>query len=96
MENTDINKLKVGDKIFIDVSNNNKRFKGIRTVRKVIKVEQEDTISAGYYVATNIIVVKCFNKLYHLKSCEIYKTKTEWSKRGGMQIQPISGEYYYY
>jgi len=84
MEIKDINKLKVGDKIFISVYDidTNKRFEGTRIVRQVLN--HNDSKTHGYpHLSVNRIVVKCFNKLYQLSSWQIWKTKTAYKKRGG-------------
>jgi hypothetical protein len=81
MENKDINKLKVGDKIFIAVYDidTQKSIKAYRIVKDVFRTRMGGQPT---------IIVKCFNKLYQLKSWEIYKTKTAYDKRGGgMTIQ---------
>ena len=90
MEIEDINKLKVGDKIFIAVYDidTKKRVEAYRIVKDVFRTRMGGQLS---------IVVKCFNKLYQLKSWEIYKTKTDYHRpRGGMTIQKNKepSEYY--
>ena len=92
MTNTEINKLKVGDRIFITVYDidTKKRVEETRIVRQVLNHNDSTTIDfteLQHDYTLNRIVVKCFNKLYQLSNWEIWKTKTAYKTRGAGMTQ---------
>jgi hypothetical protein len=81
MTHKEINKLKVGDKIYIAEKyyKGIKRFKGTRVVRQVL--DHTNPKTHGYpHLSVNRIIVKHSNKLQQLSSWVIYKSKEEYEK----------------
>ena len=76
----EINKLKVGDKIFINAFDRIKgRVKKIRVIKQIL--DHNNPTTHGYpHLAVNRIIVDCFNELYELSSWDIYKTEAEYKK----------------
>jgi|TARA_R110002020_G_scaffold272706_1_gene487766 acetyl-CoA carboxylase beta subunit len=91
MTNKEINKLKVGDKIYIAEKFGRFGFKGTRVVRQVLDHTNPET--HGYpHLSVNRIIVKHSNKLQQLGIGVIYKSKEEYEKntkvsKGGMTNQ---------
>lgn len=77
MTHKEINKLKVGDKIYIAESCG---FKGTRVVRQVLDHTNPET--HGYpHLSVNRIIVKHSNKLQQLGIGVIYKSREEYYDR---------------
>ena len=72
MTNTEINKLKVGDKIRIRAFHSKKgiRYKGTRIIRRVLN-HKTNSFAINKHLSVNRIIVKCFNESYMLTTGEI-------------------------